>query len=134
MRKTNRKQQRTIHFRSTKCGDILCVHDQAAKAYADLLEKDDTVARYAVNVPLENKQYGYIYQTGIRADYFDIGWTTDFLITQQDGSLRVRELVQAQMLGKLAVREQLELSRRYWASKGVSDWKAIMAGLVGGEM
>lgn len=57
-----------------------------------------------------------------------ISGSSDFYIRHADGTAAVRELVSAADLTKRAEVEKLELSRRYWAALGVSDWKVVITG------
>ena len=50
------------------------------------------------------------------------------MITDQDGGEAVREIVTADLLGKHAEIEKLELSHRYWKARGVEDWRLVLTG------
>ena len=52
-------------------------------------------------------------------------YTTDFLCTMQDGSLRVRECVSRDHLMKPMNVKLLDASRGYWQKNGVADWKIV---------
>ena len=62
-----------------KCVGICRTYDPIQSAYADRLEADEQVKEFQCNVLLEGLSIGE--------------YTTDFLCTMQDGSLRVRECV-----------------------------------------
>lgn len=51
MEKKNAKM-REITFKSSKNSELRMVHNQAAKNYAECLEKDDKAESYQTNVPL----------------------------------------------------------------------------------
>ena len=95
----------------SKCVGICRTHDPIQSAYADRLEADEQVKEFECNVLLEG---------------LDIGeYTTDFLCTMQDGSLRVRECVSRDHLTKPMNVKLLDASRGYWQKNGVTDWKIV---------
>ena len=94
-----------------KCVGICRTYDPIQSAYADRLEADEQVKEFQCNVLLEG---------------LDIGeYTTDFLCTMQDGSLRVRECVSRDHLMKPMNVKLLDASRGYWQKNGVADWKIV---------
>ena len=94
-----------------KCVGICRTYDHIQSAYADRLEADEQVKEFQCNVLLEG---------------LDIGeYTTDFLCTMQDGSLRVRECVSRDHLMKPMNVKLLDASRGYWQKNGVTDWKIV---------
>lgn len=127
MRKYN-KRQRTITVASPKKGGVIRINSYAARAYADALEKDERITHYNENIELDGEFFAYVSHQGIRAQYFASRWLTDFLLEFSDGHQAVRELAAKEDLGKSACLEQLELSRRYWMAKGISDWKIVIVG------
>ena len=104
------------------------VHTPQARRYAKLLEEDTRIRSYEVNHPLDTAWIGRIDRVGIRSAYLQTQWTTEFIITEQDGREAVREIVTADLLGKHAEIEKLELSRRYWKARGVEDWRLVLTG------
>ena len=68
----------------------------------------------------------YIQRLGIRKQYFEGQWASDFLIRYTDGTKGIREIVSKEMLDKRAVMEKLEFSRRYWSLSKVDNWKVVV--------
>lgn len=120
MQKQN-KRIRDIRFFSEKNKDLVSVYTALAKQYAMLLEENEQVQSYQTNVPLEEWREA-IDLSGIRTDYQKQEWTTDFVICLTDGQVQVREIAEGQVFS-LSTAEKLELSRRYWKSRYVEDWK-----------
>lgn len=83
---------------------------------------------YEVNHPLDAAWIARIDRVGIRGAYLQAQWTTDFVITAQDGGEAVREIVTVDLLEKRAEIEKLELSRRYWKARGIEDWRLVLTG------
>lgn len=119
-------KRRDIHFQSNKNGTVFCTHTEYAREYARLLEVDEEVKAYEVGVELDLEKYPYIQGTGIRKDYLEGLWASDFLIQYADGKKGVREIVTEEMLKKRAVIEKLEFSRRYWALSKIDNWKIVV--------
>lgn len=122
---------RDITYFSPKNGCPVCVHSQAARKYADRLEEATTVTRYEANQTWEPSALFHISHVDIRKEYFQIQWTSDFVIRYQDGSFGVREIIRKAALANRATCERLELSRRYWTFRGCENWKAVI--VEGGE-
>ncbi len=99
-----------------------------ARAYTKYLEERPEVASYEACKALELNRLNGLQKTDIRGEYFTQQWTSDFYISFTDGTAAVREIVRADALTKRAEVEKLELSRRYWASLGVANWKIVIAG------
>ena len=127
MKKYGRKT-RDIVFFSAKNQTTLCVHTPQARRYAKLLEEDTRIRSYEVNHPLDAAWIARIDRVGIRGAYLQTQWTTDFVITDQDGGEAVREIVTADLLEKPAEIEKLELSHRYWKARGIEDWRLVLTG------
>jgi len=117
---------RDIKFRSEKNGKVVCVHSEAARAYARVLEADENVVSYEAGFILDREKYQYIDTLDIRKEYFDTVWAFDFVIYYVDGKFGIREIVSEAMLEKRANIEKLEFSRRYWAVSGAADWKLVI--------
>ena len=94
MKKYGRKT-RDIVFFSAKNQTTLCVHTPQARRYAKLPEEDTRIRSYEVNHPLDAAWIARIDRVGIRGAYLQTQWTTDFVITDQDGGEAVREIVTA---------------------------------------
>lgn len=120
------RKTRDIRFYSEKNEEIVCLHSQRARDYAKGLEQEVWVQSYEANVPLDPARFVHVPRVDIRADYFDGGWTTDFLLHRPDGRKEIRELASRDQLTKRAYLERLELSRRYWAALDVDAWKVVI--------
>ena len=123
--KTNR---RDIQFFSKKNDKLFIVHDERAKFYAERLEQDTQVTSFQPCEQLDAEDMIKVNPLDIRSDYLsrDTQWESNFLIYFLDGTRGVREIVDAGALKKRAIVEQLELSRRYWAAHGISNWKIVI--------
>jgi len=122
------KKVRDISYHSGKNGGMAVVHSEAARAYSKYLEERPEVASYEACKPLDATRLNSVQKTDIRGEYFQGQWASDFFIRFADGTTGVRELVSASDLTKRSEVEKLELSRRYWAALGVSDWRIVIAG------
>lgn len=122
------KKVRDISYHSPKTGGMVVVHSEAARAYSKYLEERPEVVYYEACKPLDAPRLNGIQKTDIRGEYFKGQWTSDFCIRFTDGTTGVRELVSASGLTRRSEVEKLELSRRYWAALGVSDWRIVIAG------
>ena len=116
---------RDIRFYSPKNNEIVCLHSKWARNYAKWLEEQPWVQSYQASCPLDADIMGRISRAGIRTDYLQTGWATDFVIRCADGHKGVRELVQREQLKKKAHVERLELSRRYWAATD-TEWMVVI--------
>lgn len=117
---------REIRFRSIKNSEIMIVHTESAKKYADLLEDNMDVLSYEVCKKLDTDNYMHIPKVGIKATIFQKEWTTDFLIRMESGKMAVRELCYKQDFLKTMNIQKLEFSRRYWDAQGINDWRIIL--------
>ena len=81
--------------------------------YAKFLQIDDNVKAFACNVRLDE-------------DPETESYTSDFVITLADGTLRVRECVYRKHLERPSTARLLDLSKDYWRSKGVLDWGIVI--------
>ena len=119
------ERTRDIRFYSNKNGDIVCLHSKWARDYAKWLEEQLWVQSYQVGCPLDTDIMGRISRAGIRTDYLQAGWATDFVLRYADGHKGVRELILREQLKKKAYVERLELSRRYWAVTD-TEWMVVI--------
>ena len=119
------ERTRDIRFFSAKNNDIVCLHSKWARDYAKWLETQPCVQNYEAGCPMDADIMGRISRAGIRTDYLQAGWATDFVLQYADGHKGVRELVQQQQLKKKAYVERLELSRRYWATTD-TEWMVVI--------
>lgn len=81
--------------------------------YARFLQIDDNVKAFACNVRLDE-------------DPVTENYTTDFVITLIDGTVRVRECVYRKHLERTSTARLLDLSKDYWRAKGVIDWGIVI--------
>ena len=116
---------RDIRFFSHKNGDIVILHSKWARDYARWLEAQPWVQSYEAGCPLDADIMGRISRAGIRTDYLQTGWATDFVLRYADGNKGVRELILRENLKKKAHVERLELSRRYWAATD-TEWMVVI--------
>lgn len=119
---------RDIHFFSQKNQQMVCVHSRQARDYAKQLEELDKVKSYEACVPLDMARFIHVLPVDIRPEYLREQWTTDFLLEDRDGHKCVREVVLTSNLRKRSLVERLELSRRYWKTLNIEDWKAVLVG------
>ena len=119
-------KRRDSHFRSDKNGIVVCVHSREAREYARYLEAAADVASYEAGTVLDPDKYPFINSIGIRKEYFDTQWTSDFVIHFTDGRTGIRELTNKDGLSKRAAIEKLEFSRRYWSPTKVAEWKIVV--------
>ena len=112
---------REISFFSKKCGCVISVFGSEARSLAEKLEKDDGVLKYESRVRLQINP-PEISLIGIRSTYLKEDWVSDFFVETIEGDGLIIEAIAEAKLDKKAEIEKLELSRRYWSSKGIK-WK-----------
>jgi len=122
------KNGTTIDFFSQKNQKLLTVTTEQARAYSRMLENNPDVITYETQVRLMPERLQQLQKVGIRSSYFQQDWLTDFYITFENGTSGVREMIEEKSLNSLPEIEQLELSRRYWRSIGIRDWKTVLIG------
>ena len=127
MDKSGRKT-RDIKFYSKKNEAMVIVHSKEARSYTKYLEDMEHVSSYVAGKAIDPVRLQMISKLDIRGDYFKQNWESDFYVLFDDGTVAVRELATADALSKRAEIEKLELSRRYWSSVGVTNWKIIWMG------
>lgn len=127
MDKSGRKT-RDIKFYSKKNEAMVIVHSKEARAYTKYLEDMEHVSSYVAGKAIDPVRLQMISKLDIRGDYFKQNWESDFYVLFDEGTVAVRELTTAEALSKRAEIEKLELSRRYWNSVGVTNWKIIWMG------
>lgn len=127
MDKSGRKT-RDFKFYSKKNEAMVIVHSKEARAYTKYLEDMDHVSSYVAGKAIDPVRLQMISKLDIRGDYFKQSWESDFYVLFDDGTVAVRELTTAEALSKRAEIEKLELSRRYWSSAGVTNWKIVWMG------
>ena len=114
---------RDLSFMSAKNGRTMTVHTEQAMQYAMRLENDPAVSSYVTNHPLEQDKIEP--EQGIRKQYYETQWTTDFVIMFTDGTMGVRELVTKNKLSQRSEIEKLQLSQSYW-QKITAGWKIVI--------
>lgn len=119
------ERTRDIRFYSPKNNEVVCLHSKWARDYAKWLEEQPWVQSYQAGCPLDADIISRISRAGIRTDYLQTGWATDFVIQYADGHKGVRELIRWKQLKKKAYMERLELSRRYWAVTD-TEWMVVI--------
>lgn len=119
------ERTRDIRFYSNKNGDIVCLHSKWVRNYAKWLEEQPWVKSYETGCALDADIIGRISRAGIRTDYLQAGWATDFILRYADGHRGVRELILREQLKKKAYVERLELSRRYWTATD-TEWMVVI--------
>ena len=122
------RKTRDIKFYSKKNEAMVIVHSKEARAYTKYLEDMEHVSSYVAGKAIDPVRLQMISKLDIRGDYFKQNWESDFYVLFDDGTVAVRELATAEALSKRAEIEKLELSRRYWNSVGVTNWKIIWMG------
>lgn len=114
---------RDLSFMSAKNGRTMTVHTEQAMQYAMRLESDPAVSSYVTNHPLEQDKIEP--EQGVRKQYYETQWTTDFVVMFADGTMGVRELVKKNKLSQRSEIEKLQLSQSYW-QKITAGWKIVI--------
>lgn len=122
------QKTRDIKFYSKKNEAMVIVHSKEARAYTKYLEDMEHVSSYVAGKEIDPVRLQMISKLDIRGDYFKQNWESDFYVLFDDGTVAVRELTTAEAFSKRAEIEKLELSRRYWSSAGVTNWKVVWMG------
>ena len=104
---------RVIKRQLSKCKDVCRSYSEMQDDYARFLEIDDNVKEFTCNFKLED-------------DPETESYTTDFVITLIDGTVRVRECVYRKHLERQSTARLLDLSKNYWFAKGVLDWGIVV--------
>lgn len=112
---------REVSFFSEKCGEVIVTFGVAARALAERLERDPQVLKYQSKV-LVHIDPSTTSTFGIRNAYAKEDWFSDFSIETLEGEICIIEAISADDLHKKSEVEKIELSRRYWMSKGIS-WR-----------
>lgn len=94
-----------------KFSSVCKTYDDVQYAYAGLLAADDSIMDIKCNVFLNDDSEGE--------------FTSDFVITKDDGTIMVRECVLLSNLLKPRMVRLLDFSQRYWLEHGVPDWKVV---------
>jgi len=110
MRKKNYKgrcEKRVL----SKCKEVCRTYDDIQSAYAELLQKSDSITEMRCNVLLNSLEAGE--------------YTSDFVCVKTDGDMMVRECVNRKYLTKPMTVKLLDASRNYWLRHGVTDWGIV---------
>lgn len=104
---------RIVKLSSSKCvGGIVRAYSKLQEAFAEKLEKDESVKEFKCNVEL-------IHLEGLEGIY-----TTDFVVTKNSGEVHVWECVKRDYLTKPLTTRVLDASRNYWRTRGV-EWGIV---------
>ena len=104
---------RVIKRQLSKCKEVCRSYSEMQDDYARFLQIKDDVKAFSCNVRLDE-------------DPETESYTSDFVITLADGTLRVRECVYRKHLERPCTARLLDLSKEYWRAKGVSDWGIVI--------
>ena len=104
---------RVIKRQLSKCKEVCRSYSEMQDDYARFLQIDDNVKSFSCNIRLDE-------------DPVTENYTTDFVITMADGTLRVRECVYRKHLERPSTARLLDLSKEYWRAKGVTDWGIVV--------
>ena len=112
MRSKNFKGSKCVKMTLSKSDEVVKTFDNIQTAYAQILDKDESIQKIQCNVPLEGIEEGE--------------FMTDFLCTKVGGDLMVRECVFRKKLSLPRTCKLLDLSRDYWRKRGVEDWGIVI--------
>lgn len=112
MRSKNFKGSKCVKMKLSKSDEIVRTFDNIQTAYAQILDKDESIQKIQCNVVLEEIENGE--------------FTTDFLCVKADGDLMVRECVFRKKLSLPRTCKLLDLSREYWTKRGITDWGIVI--------
>ena len=112
MRNTNSKV-RCEKRQMSKCKGVVKTYNDLQYAFADMLEKDDTIKEFVCNYPL------------LDFSLTDGKYTTDFYCTTTEGEIVVYECVFRKHITKPLTAKLLDESRNYWLKRGV-DWRLVI--------
>ncbi len=104
---------RCIKRQLSKCKDVCRSYSEMQDDYARFLQVNEEVESFSCNVRLSE-------------DPETESYTTDFVITLVDGTIRVRECVYRKHLERPSTAKLLDLSKNYWLAKGVKDWGIVI--------
>ena len=97
----------------SKCEGVCRLYNKIQIAYADRLQEEDEIISFRCNVPIDGIEEGE--------------YTSDFVCTKADGTLRVRECVPRNQLTRPYTCKLLEASRQYWfVKRGIKDWGIVI--------
>ena len=97
----------------SKCKDVVKTYNAVQYAFADVLEKDESIKEFVCNFPLTD------------FPITDGKYTSDFYCTTTDGDVIVYECVFRKHLVRPLTAKLLDASRCYWMRRGV-DWRLVV--------
>ena len=112
MRSKNFKGSKCVKMKLQKSEEVVRTFDNIQTAYAQILDKNESIQKIQCNVPLEGIEEGE--------------FTTDFVCTKLDGDLLIRECVFRKKLSLPRTCKLLDVSRDYWLKRGVTDWGIVI--------
>ena len=112
MRSKNFKGSKCVKMKLQKSEEVVRTFDNIQTAYAQILDKNESIQKIQCNVPLEGIEEGE--------------FTTDFVCTKLDGDLLIRECAFRKKLSLPRTCKLLDLSREYWLKRGVTDWGIVI--------
>ena len=112
MRSKNFKGSKCVKMNLQKSEEVVRTFDNIQTAYAQILDKNESIQKIQCNVPLEGIEEGE--------------FTTDFVCTKLDGDLLIRECAFRKKLSLPRTCKLLDLSREYWLKRGVTDWGIVI--------
>ena len=112
MRSKNFKGSKCVKMKLSKSNEVVKTFDNIQTAYAQILDKDETIKKIQCNVVLEGIDDGE--------------FTSDFVCVKLDGDLMIRECVFRKKLSLPRTCKLLDFSRDYWTKRGVTDWGIII--------
>ena len=112
MRSKNFKGSKCVKMKLSKSNEVVKTFDNIQTAYAQILDKDETIKKIQCNVVLEGIDDGE--------------FTSDFVCTKTDGDILVRECVFRKKLSFPRTCKLLDASREYWTKRGVTDWGIVI--------
>lgn len=110
--RTKVQKTRCVKRQLTKCMGVCRTYDDVQYAGADYVNALSGVKSFECNVLLKGLAEG---------DY-----TTDFVLTMEDGEIKVFECVRKDALTRPKTAKLLEASRQFWLRRGVTDWGLIV--------
>ena len=112
MRSKNFKGSKCVKMKLNKSEEVVRTFDNIQTAYAQILDKDESIQKIQCNVVLEEIENGE--------------FTTDFLCVKADGDLMVRECVFRKKLSLPRTCKLLDISHEYWRKRGIDDWGIVI--------
>ena len=115
--RNSKNKEKVVKRQLSKCADPVCrTYSPIQTAYAEMLEKDESVKEFRCNLSLPD------------FPLTDGSYTSDFLITLEDGELVVAECCRRDYVTRPMHIRLLDASREYWLRRGVKpeNWRLII--------